>query len=208
MRRRAPRRRSEPISAAGWRFIPAGKGHSSDRRGPASDMKIPANRIAEFLRRPPPEIRGALLYGPDAGLVRERADLLTAAICGDLKDPFRISELSAAILAADPARLADEVAAMSLVGARRVVRIRDAGEALTALLAETFAGSRGDSLIVIEAGDLPARSSLRKLCEAAANAGAIACYVDSARDPGDCIRETFARHLIAVNRQAQSYLVP
>jgi DNA polymerase-3 subunit delta len=104
-------------------------------------MKIPANRLAEFLRRPPPEMRGALLYGPDAGLVRERADLLTAAICGNLKDPFRISELSASILAADTARLADEVAAMSLVGGRRVVRIRDAGEAVTALLAETASSS-------------------------------------------------------------------
>jgi DNA polymerase-3 subunit delta len=170
-------------------------------------MKIPPNRTAEFLRRPPPEIRGALLYGPDAGLVRERADLLTAAICGDLKDPFRISELSASILAADPARLADEVAAMSLVGGRRVVRIRDAGEALTALLAETFAGARGDSLIVIEAGDLPARSSLRKLCEATAHAGAIACYADSARDLGDVIRQTFAARRITVSAEAQTYLV-
>jgi DNA polymerase III subunit delta len=170
-------------------------------------MKIPPNRLADFLRRPPPEIRGALLYGPDSGLVRERADQLTASICGDLRDPFRISELSAAILAADPARLADEVAAMSLVGGRRVVRIRDAGEALTALLAETLAGARGDSLIVIEAGDLPARSSLRKLCEATANAGAIACYADSPRDLGEVIRETFAAHRIAVSGEAQTYLV-
>ncbi len=170
-------------------------------------MKIAANRLADFLRRPPPEIRGVLLYGPDAGLVRERADQLTVSICGDLKDPFRISELSAAILAGDPARLADEVAAMSLVGGRRVVRIRDAGEALAALLAETFAGARGDSLIVIEAGDLPARSGLRKLCEARANAAAVACYADSPRELGEVIRQTFAAHRIAVSGEAQAYLV-
>jgi len=170
-------------------------------------MKIAANRLTDFLRRPPPEIRGVLLYGPDAGLVRERADQLTASICGDLKDPFRISELSAAILAGDPARLADEVAAMSLVGGRRVVRIRDAGEALAALLAATIAGARGDSLIVIEAGDLPARSGLRKLCEASVNAAAVACYADSPRELGEVIREIFAAHRIAVSGEAQAYLV-
>src|SRR5439155_20144342 len=180
-RRREPRRRSPPTYTPASRSISAVKRQGSEHRGAATSMKIAPNRLADFLRRPPPEIRGVLVYGPDAGLVRERADQLTASICGDLKDPFRISELSPAILAGDPARLADEVAAMSLVGGRRVVRIRDAGEALAALLAGTLAGARGDSLIVIEAGDLPARSGLRKLCEAAANAAAVPCYADSPR---------------------------
>src|SRR5216684_1792622 len=206
-RRREPRSRSPKIFTPVSRSISAAKRQGPDHRGAATGMKIAANRLADFLRRPPPEIRGVLLYGPDAGLVRERADQLTASICGDLKDPFRISELSAAILAGDPARLADEVAAMSLVGGRRVVRIRDAGEALAALLAETFAGARGDSLIVIEAGDLPARSGLRKLCEACANAAAVACYADSPRELGEVIRQTFAAHRIGVSGEAQAYLV-
>ena len=74
-----------------------------------------------------------LLYGPDAGLVRERADDLARSVCSDLHDPFRVAELSGPAVAADPARLADETAQMSLIGGRRVVRVREAGDRLAAL---------------------------------------------------------------------------
>ena len=174
-------------------------------------MKIPANRVSEFLRQPSSDLRAALFYGPDGGQVRERADRLAKAICPDLADPFRVSELTAAVLAADPARLADEVAAMSLVGGRRVVRIRDATDGVTtqlsAVLAPSIGGARGDSLIIAEAGDLPGRSSLRKLCETVAGAAAIACYADSARDIADLIRETLSGRRIAIAADAQAYLV-
>jgi DNA polymerase-3 subunit delta len=174
-------------------------------------VKIPANRVSEFLRQPPPDLRAALFYGPDGGQVRERADRLAKAICPDLADPFRVSELTAAAIATDPARLADEVAAMSLVGGRRVVRIRDAGDGLTtqlsAVLAPSSGGARGDSLIVVEAGDLPGRSSLRKLGETLPGAAAVACYADSARDIADLIRETLSARRIAIASDAQAYLV-
>ncbi|MGC2522189.1 MAG: DNA polymerase III subunit delta, partial [Stellaceae bacterium] len=85
-------------------------------------MKIAPSRVAAFLQRPDPEIRAVLLYGPDAGLVRERADAVARTVCTDLSDPFRVAMLNGAVLAADPARLADEAAQLSLVGGRRVVR--------------------------------------------------------------------------------------
>ena len=78
-------------------------------------MKLPAARIAAFLKRPDHAIRAVLFYGPDLGLVRERADILARTVCPDLKDPFRIADLSGAALVADPARLADEAAQMSLL---------------------------------------------------------------------------------------------
>jgi DNA polymerase-3 subunit delta len=170
-------------------------------------VKLQSNRLAEFLRKPPAEFRAALFYGPDTGLVRERADRAVAAICPDLKDPFRIADLSSAALAADPARLADELAALSLVGGRRVIRIRDAGDSLAALLGSALAESKGDSFLVIEAGDLPARSSLRKLCEAAQNIAVGACYADGGRDIADIVRETLRAHDVAVSGEAVSYLV-
>ena len=89
-------------------------------------MKLAPARVAAFLRRPDPAIRAILLYGPDAGLVRERADVLARSVCADLADPFRIADLNGAVLAADPARLADEAAQLSLIGGRRVVRVRAA----------------------------------------------------------------------------------
>ena len=80
-----------------------------------------------------------MLYGPDEGLVRERADTVARSVCPDLNDPFRVADLTAAVLAADPARLADEAAQLSLIGGRRVVRVRGAGDALAKLFAEFLA---------------------------------------------------------------------
>lgn len=179
-------------------------------------MKLPGNRLTAFLKAPDAGCRAALFYGPDIGLVRERADRLTQAVCADLKDPFRIAELSAGMLASDPARLADEVAAMSLTGGRRVVRIRGAEDAAAALLAPIVKSAPpksapgksilGDTLIVVESSDLGPRSSLRKLFEAEAQAVAVACYADTARDLGEVIREQLGQHRIALAPDALAYL--
>ena len=145
-------------------------------------MKLAGPRVAGFLARPDPDIRAVLLYGPDAGLVRERADALARAICPDPRDPFRVAELAAATLVGDPARLADEAAQISLMGGRRVIRVRDAGDALAPLFTRFLADALGDSLVVAEAGDLPGRSALRRAFDEAPRGAAIGCYPDSARD--------------------------
>jgi DNA polymerase-3 subunit delta len=170
-------------------------------------VKIATGQIDGFLRRPDPQIRAVLLYGPDAGLVRERADTLARAICPELHDPFRVAELTGAVLAADPARLIDEAAQISLMGGRRVVRLRETGDALAQLFSRFLADSAGDGLVIVEAGDLPGRSALRRAFDEAPQGAAIGCYPDSARDLAAVIRETFAAHHIAASRDAVEFLV-
>ena len=170
-------------------------------------MKLTGSRVAGFLRRPDPEVRAVLLYGPDAGLVRERAAGLARSVCPDLQDPFRVADLTGAALTADPARLADEAAQISLMGGRRVVRVREAGDAQATLFGRFLAQVRGDALVVVEAGDLPGRSSLRRAFDDAPVAAAIGCYPDSTRDLADLVRETCAAQHIAISRDAVDFLV-
>lgn len=142
-------------------------------------MKLQASRIEAFLRHPDPQIRAVLVYGPDAGLVRERAERLGLTVTPDLRDPFRVAVLPASTLATDPASLADEAAALSMTGGRRLVRIRDADEKTTAaFIAVMAAPPPGDSLIIAEAGDLDARSRLRAAFEGAETGAALPCYVE------------------------------
>ena len=171
-------------------------------------MKLPAARIEAFLDAPDPAARAILVYGPDAGLVRERADRLAAAIVPDRRDPFRVAELGADALAGDPARLNDEAQALSLMPGRRVVRVRDAGDAVGGLF-DRFLKSPppGDSLILVEAGDLPARSSLRRAFEQARAGAAIACYEDGPRELGALVKGVMAAHRIAIGAGALEYLV-
>jgi DNA polymerase-3 subunit delta len=169
--------------------------------------KIAPARLAAFLQRPDPAIRAVLLYGPDAGLVRERADLLARTVCPDLRDPFRVADLTGAALAADPARLADEAAQLSLAGGRRVVRVRAAADGLARLFAGFLDDTPGDALIVAEAAELAGGSALRRVFDGSPRAAAIGCYPDSQRDRAAVIRDSLAASHVTASRDATQYLV-
>ena len=80
-------------------------------------MKVKAREAERSVARPDPDIRIFLIYGPDSGLVRERAQTLARALVPDPDDPFAVTRLTEEDLKADPASLADSLAALSLTGA-------------------------------------------------------------------------------------------
>ena len=170
-------------------------------------MKVAANRVDGFVRSPPAELRVALVYGPDEGLVRERARCLGETVVPDLADPFLVTELSGGDLTADPARLADEVAAISLTGGRRLIRIRDVGDSAAPILKSVLENGTGDTMTVLQAGQLGPRSALRKLAESHAAAAAIPCYVDDDASLERVIRETLASHDVSISAEASGWLV-
>jgi len=152
--------------------------------------ELKGSGVERLLAHPPKDVVAALLYGPDQGLVRERAETLIQAIVPDLKDPFLIADLDDGALVSDPARLFDEAAAIAMLGGRRVVRVRGAGNSLAKLFERFLDAPAGDALVVVEAGDLAKGTGLRRVFEAADNAVAIACYLDSPRDLPDVVRAT------------------
>lgn len=179
-------------------------------------MKIDPRACAGFVKRPDPACQAILVFGEDTGLVRERSEALALTVVDDLADPFRVADIAGETLAGDPARLADEAAAMSLMGGRRVVRIRHVTPALGKDIAGHFAsflkhGTAGHraqdlALIVVEAGDLDGRSPLRKLFESAPNAAALPCYRDEGDSLAAVIRETLAQHKVRASADALAWL--
>src|SRR3981189_1442605 len=138
--------------------------------------------IDAFLARPDPGRPIILLYGPDSGLVRERAEALLASAVDDPNDPFSLVRLDGDELSADPSRLVDEAMTGALFGGRRAIRVR-AGWPSLASGVDTLADvALKDCRIVIEAGELRPESPLRKACERAKTAVAIGCYPDGGRD--------------------------
>ncbi len=142
-------------------------------------MKIEARQVEAFLKKPDPRIRGVVIYGNDDGLIAERAVALARTVCEDLNDPFRVVDIAGDVLKNDPARLADEFSALSMMGGRRVIRVRPAGEESAAALENLAAAPAGDALVVIEGGNLTPRSGLRALAETEACLAALPCYMDS-----------------------------
>jgi DNA polymerase-3 subunit delta len=153
-------------------------------------MIVKSHEADRYAASPPKGLMVALVYGPDAGLVQERAEKLLKSVVPDLTDAFNVADLSETTLLADPARLADEVAAISMMGGRRVVRVRGAGNDLADLFESFLDDPKGDALLVIEAGDLAKTSALRKLFDGHKTAAALQCYPDSLRDLGDVVRDS------------------
>jgi DNA polymerase-3 subunit delta len=142
-------------------------------------MKIAPAQAESFCQKPPVNVQAILIYGFNDGLVRTRAESCVGTVLEDTRDPFRFAEFDAQKLRSDPALFHDETSALSLIGGRRVVRVRRATDQVSDLLG-TFLEQAVDSvLVVVDAGSLGPRSSLRKLFEGNVNAAAIACYEDS-----------------------------
>jgi DNA polymerase-3 subunit delta len=169
-------------------------------------MKLTARNIDGFIKTPDPAARVILVYGPDNGLMRERAAALALTIVKDIADPFNVAALSTDILLDDPARLADEAGAISMMGGDRVIRVENAGDKLTPLIKTYLANPSPTTLVILEASELTTKSSLRKLCESAKNAAAVPCYVEDERDLGRLIRDTMQSHNLRIDNDAVAWL--
>jgi DNA polymerase-3 subunit delta len=145
-------------------------------------VALRGKEIDAFLARPDPSRPIILLYGPDAGLVRERADALMASAVDDPNDPFSLVKMDGDELAAEPSRLVDEAMTVPLFGGRRAIRIRAGSRSFASGIDTLSEMQLSDCRIVIEAGELRPDAPLRKACEKAKSAVAIACYADSERD--------------------------
>lgn len=176
-------------------------------------MKLTGTRVNRFLSAPPDDMVGCLFFGPDRGLVKERSEALIKQWGGDISDAFSSTILTADDLSSDPARLMDEMSALSMFGDQRLVRVRldheRSGAALSKIIMRLDADtSLCAAKLVVEAGDMQTRSALRKTFEAAGHFASIGCYADSAADIGNMIRREFTAKNIAIHPDALELWVP
>ncbi len=157
--------------------------------------------------QPPADVKALLIYGPNAGLVRESAKAAVSFVVEDLADAFRLCELQARDIGDDPARLADELAALSLGGGRRAVWLKDAGDTQTKIISAALETEFGDTLLVVEAANLGPRSSLRKMFEQGADLGAVACYEDDQNSLRDYISEFLSVENASIEPDALNWLL-
>jgi DNA polymerase-3 subunit delta len=169
--------------------------------------------VERFLAKPDPAIRCVLLYGRDIGVVRERANLLAGKVTERPDDPFDVALLTDSDLDSDGARLEGELSAQSMMGGRRLVRLRLSGDKYDRSVAEAVTSHASgalnpDAFFLIEAGELtPRGSALRKAAEAAQAAAAIPCYEDEAGDIARLVRESLARDQVSLDAEALALFV-
>ena len=151
-------------------------------------MKVTGKPVASLLRNPS-RVVGILLYGPDPGLVRDRSSRAAQAVLGEDGRSFRFIVLPRE----EHSRLRDEILSLPLGGGRRVIRVQDATDGLTAVL-EAVIDPHTDLLILVEAASLTARSKLRLMAERSPVWAAVACFPEPraavAAEISEVLRET------------------
>jgi DNA polymerase-3 subunit delta len=168
---------------------------------------IKTSDIDRFIARPDPARPIVLVYGPDAGLVRERVDALVRASVDDPNDPFAFVRIEGEELSTNPARLVEEANTIPLFGGRRAVLVRVGPRYNIAPAVTTLTEMPPpDCRVIIEAGELRKTSPLRTLCEKAKSAAAVPCYLDDAKAIASLIDEEMRAAKLTLTPDARAAL--
>ena len=168
---------------------------------------IKASEVDRFIAKPDAATPILLVFGPDAGLVRERVEALVRASVDDPNDPFALARIEGEELAADPARLIEEAHTVPLFGGRRAVLVKAGARNIAAAVERVIAAPSPECRVIIEAGELRKSAPLRALCEKAKVAAALPCYADSERDLARLIDEETRAAGLAIAPEARAALM-
>ena len=168
---------------------------------------VKSSEIDRFIAKPDPDRPIVLVFGPDAGLVRERVEALVRASVDDPNDPFVLARIEGEELSANPVRLLEEVHTIPLFGGCRAVLVKAGSRNIAAALEPVLASPASDCRVIIEAGDLGRSSPLRTLCEKAKVAAALPCYADSERELARLIDEEMRAANLTLAPDARSALL-
>ena len=170
--------------------------------------------IERFLAKPDAAIRAALIYGRDIGVVRERANQLAGKVVARPDDPFDVALLTDADIDGDGGRLDNELASQSLMGGRRLVRLKLSVEkasldkmAAEALKRHAEGEFNPEAYFLIEAGALDRNSALRRNAEKANACATIPCYEDEPGDMARLVREALTAEGVGLNSDALALFV-
>lgn len=143
-------------------------------------MKVQANKVDEFIKTFDNSIKGVVIYGPDTGLVSIRKNEVLQKVLPDYKNSLSLISINSAILKEKPNIIADEYLSSSLFGGdKKVILIEDAENSITKMLEEIFSKPQtSENFIIITAGDLDTKSSLKLFSEKNQYFASLPCYKD------------------------------
>jgi DNA polymerase-3 subunit delta len=167
-----------------------------------------AHEVDTWLARPDEKVRVVLIYGPDRGLVSERARAFASKTGLSLDDPFSVVRLDAGAVEQDPGKLIDEARMVAMFASQRLIWVRNAGaqkglaDAVKLLVAEP----PEDAVILIEAGDLKKGTSLRSAVETGTPSIALPCYGDDGRGIDRLIDDELGKAGLSITLEARQAL--
>ncbi|MEL6819384.1 MAG: DNA polymerase III subunit delta [Pseudomonadota bacterium] len=167
-----------------------------------------ADRVLNSAKEPPALV--SLVYGPDRGIVSERAKKLIALSRVNVEDPFSYIRILAGDISGSAAsRLVEEVNTVSMFGDARLIHLEDAGNdvGLVGAVKNVIEAIQPGTFLVIEAGDLKKSASLRTTVERAEKAIAIPCYADDEKSLQTLVDQSMQSAGKQLTLEARQFLI-
>lgn len=143
-------------------------------------MKIQANKVDDFIKNIDNKIKGVLIYGPDEGLVLIRKNDILQKLLPDYKNSLSLITISNATIKDKPNIINNEYNSSSLFSSdKKILSIEDAENSISKILEEIFSKTQNsENFIVITAGDLDSKSTLKRFAEYNQYFASLPCYKD------------------------------
>ena len=170
-------------------------------------VAVKANQAQAFLAKPDPRYRAVLFFGPDAGLVSERAHVFAKTSAERTNPPGELLRIDDNDLDGDPDRLHVELGTIPMFGGPKIVRAAAGRRINAALLKSLVEDGQSQGLLIVEAGNLKPDESLRSIFEKSQHAAAVACYGDGAVDLEGLVREVLKDAGLSISDDARSALI-
>lgn len=161
-------------------------------------MKIANSEISVFLKNIPTSVKAILIYGPDASLVKLRAEY----IC---KSRNLVGELEGQQVKSNPYLILDKLRSDGLFSFNQnkenIVIVNSSSSVLDKEVA-TNIDKITQGILLFKAGDLGPDSTLRKFFESHKTASTIACYPDDSNEIQKIALQIFKKHNITIEAPA------
>lgn len=168
-------------------------------------MKVSPKEIDKYLQNPL-QCTSALVYGSDEGLVRSRIKTILSALIKDPNDNFSLIQIEEHQIKETPSIIIDSLSSLSLLGDTPVIYYRDASDKYVSLITEALKKSSCTNFLLVGAGELSTKSSLRRYYDTQKNVASIACYQDDIRSLVSYIGDFLKKNNISYDQQTLIYL--
>ncbi|MGV3278943.1 DNA polymerase III subunit delta [Rickettsiales bacterium LUAb2] len=171
-------------------------------------MKLTSGKINNYIQNLPKDLPGILLFGQDQGLLSVLVRNIKKSYLGENHSGNDTREIDSAILKQSPEKLAEEAFNLDLLASNnKIIIIKASSSTITPIIEEYINNHASNTLLIVEAEDLPPNNSLRKLFEGHKTAVAIPCYHDNSSSLENAIKQILSQNNYKIDNDALLWLV-
>ncbi len=167
---------------------------------------LKAHQVMAFINKPSRQNGIFLFYGPDHGLIYENSKNLINYFDKNLNDGLSKTILDTDEIFNDPSILEQVANSIPMFGGRPCIRVRGANKSLTPTI-KLLSEQDLQAIIILEAGNLALRDSLRTFIEKNKNSLSLPCYADNQQNLSTLVRQSFQKENISIDQNAISTLI-